>query len=119
MRVTNTKKITMQTQVQYEWDLELMSSDGVDIVEHDFSPTLKKLMTKRFRDDGCYCVLVLVRQTGNPDDGILDEQWAYLTEDGDLPDTFDHGAAIPVRYRREFERERDWASRMIGPDVKG
>ncbi|HIJ50989.1 MAG TPA: hypothetical protein HPP54_08055 [Nitrospinae bacterium] len=109
----------MQTQVQYEWDLELMSLDGVDIVEHDFSPTLKKLMTNRVRADGCYYVLVLFRQTGNPDDGALDAQWAYLTEDGDLPDTFDHGAAIPVRYRREFERERDWASRMIGPDVKG
>ena len=106
----------MQTQVQYEWDLELMSSDGMDIVEHDFSPTLKKLMTNRVRADGCYYVLVLFRQTGNPDDGILDEQWAYLTDDGDLPECFGEawGYKVPVRFHKELAAN-PWAKKFVEP----
>lgn len=80
----------------YEWDLE--TYEGEDIIDHWFAEHLSSLPlpapTQR---------LVLVRRVGDPDEGVIDSEWAYI-QDGKLPKIFDGGTVIPQRFQREYEQ---------------
>ena len=116
----------MKNQVNYEWDMELADNPFVDaagdiiadIIDHDFADKLKDLKDPHPPRDGEHHRLVLVRSTGNEDEGVIDRQWAYLDDAGNLPAVFDYGAKVPKRFHREFETQRGWASKMIEPGVK-
>jgi hypothetical protein len=47
-------------------------------------------------------------QKWNEHDGLVDRQWAY-PEAGKLPEDFDRGAKVPVRFHREFEKHNPFA----------
>ena len=49
--------------------------------------------------------LVLVRDRfNNVDGGLEDRQWAYVQSNGSLPATFDGGALVPNKFRKELAR---------------
>ena len=83
--------------VFYEWDIE--TCDGEDIIDHN-------------HDDVCPGIpsdpaekLVLVRDVTDPNEGVIDRQWAYVT-DGVLPDHFlDAGDRPQSKVPRRFQKE--------------
>ena len=88
--------------IDYEWDVETLSTDGYeDILEHDHTENLKEYI-------GLFPLpnnqrLVLIRDQGNEDQGLLDRQWAYV-KDGKLPIEFDGGSKVPKRFHKELEK---------------
>jgi hypothetical protein len=90
----------MRNIVNYEWDWEeneLCTLDG-DIIEHWFS----KKPEPRPSDKGHYA-LCLMRAEWNPIDGNCEGQEYLYVEDGILPDKFDNGVPVPVKYRKQFD----------------
>ena len=91
------------TRVHYEWDIESVDDYG-DIIDHDFNdkcPGLPREANER---------LVLVRNVaeGLSDEWdasahIVDRSWAYV-EDGALPERFDDGTPVPVRFFTELAK---------------
>jgi len=98
--------------VEYEWDIEGADKHG-DIIDHDFSDTLKGLASRaeldvdHFADDIVRNELCLVRSMGNDDEGIVERSWAYVTPQG-LPAETDNGSKVPQKYLKEFDRNREW-----------
>lgn len=103
--------------VSYEWDIETVSADEhEDVLDHNFRDRLRDFggeeMTLAMNFDGeepgTFTRLVLVRTEGNEVEGITDRFWAYVTEDGKLPEYFqdatEHvtGIRVPKRLREEF-----------------
>ena len=112
----------MKQKVTYEWDMETAYNYG-DIIDHHHADRLKDLKCYEGdpHEDVCdldgspepaHIRLVLVRDTWR-EDGLDDRQWCYLNEDGMLPDTFDGGAKVPVKFRREFGANSSWAGKFI------
>jgi len=82
---------------RYEWDVE--EYDGEDIVDHDHC----ELSAVSFAEiDGVTYQLVLVRDVGDDDRGLVDRSWAYAEKDVSgkwvLPREFDNGTKVPQRY---------------------
>jgi len=91
----------------YEWDLEQMDEHG-DIIDHSFQD---KCPTEPLPEDNSVAlVLVKSEAEGYPDDEAsyhMDHRtWAYVTVDGRLPETFDDGSKVPVRFHKEFNKAR-------------
>lgn len=96
----------MRNKVYYEWDIEIWEEDGEDIIDHQHDekcPTRPLLANER---------LVLVRDVGNDIEGLVDRSWAYVREDGTLPERFDYGlpeelgVQVPKRFHEELKRAR-------------
>ena len=80
--------------IDYEWDVETLDSYK-DIVDHDHG-TLKMLKLNYY-PMMLNQALVLVRtQRGDH----YDRQWAYVSDSGVLPDTFDGGTPVPARFKK-------------------
>lgn len=115
----------------YEWDIEtcFLNEDGeIEIHDHDHRDRINEWPTETvinainqdqvpsvFTDTGVYCFtrLVLVRDSERDP-----RAWAYITEDGKLPDemldAYDRlVCAVPKRYREEFDGPRP--RRVINP----
>lgn len=95
----------------YEWDIEEMdvANDPEDILDHHHQDTLAGFGKWLEQVDGVRYVLVLVRSTGNNDDGLQDRSWAYPERDGNwwrLPETTDDGHKVPQRYHDELARAK-------------
>ena len=105
--------------VFYEWDAEWCDSLG-DIIDHRHADTLAELKstTNEIDDMGTWFRLVLVRDLVEPHTGwlgggnTLNRSWCYVTKDGVLPETTDGGHKIPKKYLKEFEDNKEWASRL-------
>lgn len=90
--------------VRYEWDIETLDEHG-DIEDHFHSDKCpKQPLTVKQK-------LVLVRDVGNDEKGVVTRSWAYVA-DGILPDYFENAAQIqthnkvPKRFHEEFARAR-------------
>lgn len=92
----------MRTELKYEWGDEVSDEHG-DIVDCDFSDTLKELGDIKGS-------LVLVRSAGNEVVGVSDRQWAYV-KDGKLPTYFSDSAVetnvmVPKRFHDELANKK-------------
>ena len=91
--------------VVYEWCAEVMCDNGEDISELLHADTAREAMEQANRWEAENWRLVLVRNLhNNVDMGLEDRQWAYVQSNGSLPASFDGGALIPNRFRKELAR---------------
>ena len=111
------------SRVGYEWGME-RCDEHLDIIDNDFSPEGElewfKREERRDLDGDTQLVsrLVLIRDVWSHAEMVTDREWAYLNEDGTLPEYFAdaygyQGSKVPQRFFREFEENRDWASQFI------
>lgn len=93
--------------VDYEWDVEIQASEPTDILEegevidHHFCGSLAEARTVAGRppEPGTRHAIVLVR---DDNDG---RSWAYLKDDGTLPDFFiDGNMRAAYRVPQKFQR---------------
>jgi hypothetical protein len=103
----------------YEWAIETVywdEDEGMQDIEDsnywdklsDYQPgeVADALAQKRFvREDGIevFTRLCLMRDVGCEAEGLEDRQYAYVV-DGVLPETFDEGAKVPARFRKELAK---------------
>lgn len=91
----------------YEWDVETVAARDSedyaedDVIDHHHTTSFAeaKRVAAQEPDDGTKHVLVLVRDHD-------DRSWAYLNDDGTLPEYFEDAynqprGKVPVRYHRE------------------
>ena len=105
----------MASETYYEWGIEFCDDVG-DIIDNDFA--VKLTGHKRMRDEievhpdgSLYWVrLVLIRNRWG--DSGVDREWCYITKDGEMPEVFDEGTKVPKRYLAEFDRNKEWASKL-------
>lgn len=104
--------------IYYEWDIETVCAESEDILDHDHRDRLSEYEMDRLihainqaaAPDKTYTRLVLVRDRFNRVDGDLDcRSWAYVTDDGKMPDQFLDAydkpvATVPKRFIEEFNR---------------
>tara|TARA_Y100000310_G_scaffold339234_1_gene431304 strand:- start:9076 stop:9477 length:402 start_codon:yes stop_codon:yes gene_type:complete len=105
--------IKMKDKVFYEWSEETRDEHG-DCHDLDFFEDGNLYERFVWTDGFGHQVaadlednqeLVLVFNTGNPDDGITDRAWAYVDLDtGLLPDEFDNNRKVPKRFHTELAR---------------
>jgi hypothetical protein len=98
-----TMAIKTKYETKYEWVVEEFDKhdDIVDINGYD-----------TFDEAAAHAAgapmhrIVLVRNVGNDDEGLVDRQWAYLSDGltGTLPDNFDdgNGAKVPKKFKRAY-----------------
>lgn len=94
----------MRNETVFEWDYEttFVNEDGeTEILDHNHADKLQDL--KHFLSGSEPGRFVLIRETGNDDDGVNSRQWAYPVNNV-LPDEFDEGARVPVRFKKEWQR---------------
>ncbi len=89
-------------QVNYEWDIESLDEYG-DIIDHRHSDVFPGIPT------GDNESLVLVRDTaegisGEPSSFDLKDRTRAYTVDGVLPQTFDDGTMVPMRFFKEMSK---------------
>jgi len=103
----------MRNGVSYEWDIETL--EGEDVVDHHHSDKLDFLNLPRAvpNEHGGHEVLVLVRDVGNWEDGLISRTWAYV-QSGTLPETFDDGTKVPKRFHAEHKR---WVKKLNGGEA--
>tara|TARA_R110000824_G_scaffold40564_9_gene121522 strand:+ start:3062 stop:3337 length:276 start_codon:yes stop_codon:yes gene_type:complete len=83
------------TKVEYEWVLEVLDEHG------DIDPdpcTSYAECLERSKEHKRFDI-VLVRDLGDEDRGLLDRQWAYVDKDGNFDGGFDRG--VPKRFQKE------------------
>lgn len=98
----------------YEWDFEFWdydeNGDTIDINHNHWDTLPKDTFANLGPCEGGEVKLVLVRDVGNPDDGLLDRTWAYLRDDGTLPEFFANanghatGHKVPQRFHKELAK---------------
>ena len=88
--------------VSYEWVAEPVDQHG-DIIDPIFGDTFNDVRDVDAADfENAVAVnIALVRNVGNDDQGLQDRQYAYLTG-GILPNEFNEGADVPVRFIRQI-----------------
>jgi hypothetical protein len=116
--------------VHYEWDAEQVNITDIDpetgepyndVQDHNHNDI--DTVLSEIAEEGCRVDVVLVRNVGNEDDGLVDRQWAYV-EDGKLPEFFEDAYQKPlcrvpqkfhVELRRALERKaiRDNKNRRV------
>lgn len=107
---------------RYEWVIETCTADEhediedlhhVDRLMHlEDQHLFDAIDKKRFHDERfdppngmtMFNRIALCRDVGCQAEGIEDRQYAYVNEDGELPETFDEGAKIPKRFREELAK---------------
>lgn len=97
----------VRSTVAYEWDLETVDKHG-DIQDHWHADKVSDLMNEPEPDDGEHYDLVLIREIGNEEDGVISRSWAYV-EAGQLPEEFDSGHKVPSRFQRELTKAKEGA----------
>lgn len=92
------------TKLDYEWDIEHLDRFG-DIIDHEFVD--KYPGTRDFDETGQVVVLVksYARGLSGREDSffIEDRTWAYI-DNGKLPEEFEDGTRVPVRFHAEVKR---------------
>ena len=93
--------------VSYEWDIEEVDRETGDILAHNHGDKLSWLLST-FGDiiTQGHGDLVLVRDRGDNEEGLLDRHWAYV-KDGVLPEYFTDsmGESISIRVPQRFHWE--------------
>lgn len=96
--------------IRYEWTIELIDPGG-DIIESDFSDSLKELPI--WTPANSHKVDVgLVMNSGTEVTGIEDRLWAYI-KNGILPEYFSNaqlsetGYKVPARFHKELSKHLD------------
>jgi len=95
-----------RSSVSYEWGIEEVDIDSEDIGDSWECGTAADAVA-RFRGqppEGCRYELVLVRNRGTDAEGLVDRQWAYVGDDGQLPKEFGGGALVPAAYHRALAK---------------
>lgn len=91
------------TRLDYEWDVEALDEYG-DIIDHGFCDGFPGVSTDPLHK------VVLVKSYARGLSGdeysfdIVDRAWAYLQDDGTLPEEFDDGSKVPLRFHREVNK---------------
>ena len=91
--------------VTYEWDIETVTDEDGDVMDHNHADKLKELLFYKNEKpdmDGCHYELVLVRDLWE-DSNLEQRTWAY-PDGGKMPKEFDNGVAVPKRFLEEYER---------------
>lgn len=95
-----------RTKTYYEWVLESIDQYG-DIIDTQAFDTVQELWQHRNLgepdSDHDTWDWGLRRMSGSEADGMTDDQYAY-TVNGELPEYFDGGNKVPVRYHRKLAR---------------
>jgi len=115
----------MSNQILYEFDWELLSADGGDVLDHnhflsfDHKTTLaeakKQLgnyridlssldpegISKEKEEDGAYKQFVVVKDVMDDYEGVINRDWAYLNERNEL-DKFCCGDKVPQYIKKFF-----------------
>lgn len=97
--------INMRNTTTYEWTCEVIvddeNPDYQDIVDSDFGDSLEEVQRRGESNDieGTICRYGLVKNVGNEDDGLQERTWAYVDENGKLPEEFENGDKVPKRFR--------------------
>lgn len=87
--------------IDYEWDVEEM--DGEEIVDHHFCDSFSE--ARDLATEG-NMKIVLVCRVENWDRGTTAVSWAYLGEDGSLPEFFtDAGGRATRKVPKKFHAE--------------
>ena len=96
----------------YEWDAETCDQNG-DIDRHFHELKLEDLKEtpSEIDEEGMWARLVLVRDVYRDGD-MTDRSWAYVTKDGELPTHTDSEDKVPQKYHKEFEKNKEWASKL-------
>ena len=102
--------------IRYEWDIETVCASSEDILDHDHRDRLSDFGMERLihainqdaEPDDTLTRLVLVRDRFHNDD-LACRSWAYVTDDGKMPeqflDAYDRPVAdVPKRFVEEFAR---------------
>ena len=102
--------------IRYEWDIETVCAASEDILDHDHRDKLSEFgmdelihaINQDIEPGNSFTRLVLVRDRFHHDD-LACRSWAYVTEDGKMPeqflDAYDRPvAAVPKRFVEEFNR---------------
>lgn len=92
----------MKTRTQYEWDCEELDEFN-DIIDHHHCDSraeaeeIAKLLGRS--------AIVLVRNVGNDHDGLMDRLWAYVQDDGKLPEFFSDatGCETSIKVPKRFQ----------------
>lgn len=95
--------------ISYEWDCEQVDKETGDIVDHFFGESLEQVQgfAVAYADAQHRYDIVLVRRDEN--DRCTETSWAYMKEDGTLPDHFtnanDHEVAkVPKKFHKEASK---------------
>jgi len=101
--------------IRYEWDIEKVCAESEDILDHDHRDRLsgfgiEELLHAINQDAGPgnhFTRLVLVRDRMD-DGGVACRSWAYVTDDGEMPERFLDAcdrpvAKVPKRFMEEFK----------------
>lgn len=70
--------------IEYEWCVETVASSDDEIEDSNHPPSFEECMDDILRnppDAGEYYQLVLVRDKIDPFDGVIDRDWAYLSDE--------------------------------------
>jgi len=85
----------------YEWTCEQLDEFG-DIQNSDFGDKLSDV--KDFgKGEPLQRAIALVKNVGNDDDGLVERTWAYITEEGKLPELFINQDRVPKRFHKELD----------------
>lgn len=93
--------------ITYEWDCEIVEVETGDIVDHNFGDSLDEVRDYIGTESQYRYDIVLVRRDEN--DRTTDISWAYMKQDGTLPDHFtDAGdrevAKVPKKFHKEASK---------------
>lgn len=105
-------------QTRYEWVIETCTADEHEDIEdlHHLDRlfdledqfVFDAIDQKRFASEQfgqtMFNRIALMRDRGCNAEGIMDRQYAYVDEDGNLPEAFDEGAKIPKKFRDELAK---------------
>jgi len=95
-----------RSRVTYEWFIEEVDIGSEDVNDFIHFSTAADAVA-HFRQqppEGCRFELVLARDRGNEADSLIDRQWAYVGDDGQLPKEFGGGAKVPAAYHRALAK---------------
>lgn len=100
--------------IRYEWDIETVCAESKDILDHDHRDKLYdhgmerviRAINQDYEPVGNFTRLVLVRDRFKDDD-LVCRSWAYVTDEGEMPeqflDAYDKPVAkVPKRFMEEF-----------------
>lgn len=85
----------------YEWIVEQLVDASPDADIQDTNAFDNAIEATKFAKGTSGVVrLGVTRNRGNELDGLIDRQWAYPDETGQLPERFDGGAKVPTSIHR-------------------
>ena len=99
------KELT-RSRTSYEWGVELVIDDEHEDIDaplyfDSFAEAKQEAEKPR---EGYRNEIVLIRDQGSEDRGVEDRQWAYLEDDGTLPEEFDGGNRVPKRFHQDVAK---------------